>query len=78
MKNIFENPTEYINTLNKIPLMKVAKEDKFKGKSLAVVFLTKYCNAECEFCIYRSKRKSNNSIKRDYNELDEYRNRQMC
>lgn len=41
MKNIFENPTEYINTLNKIPLMKVAKEDKFKGKSLAVVFFDK-------------------------------------
>lgn len=57
MENIFENPKKYIQELRKIQLIDTKRSNEFSGKSIAVIFLTKYCNADCKFCIYKSPRK---------------------
>lgn len=57
MENIFENPQKYIQKLRNIHLIDTKKIKDFSGKSIAVIFLTKYCNADCKFCIYKSPRK---------------------
>ena len=57
MENIFENPQKYIQKLKNIHLIDTKKIKDFSGKSIAVIFLTKYCNADCKFCIYKSPRK---------------------
>lgn len=69
MENIFENPTKYIKMLRKIELINIEKDTEFSGKSIAVIFLTRYCNADCKFCIYKSPMKiSNKNLRED--ELD--------
>lgn len=57
MENIFENPQKYIQKLRNIQLIDMKRSNEFSGKSIAVIFLTKYCNADCKFCIYKSPRK---------------------
>ena len=49
MENIFENPQKYIQKLRNIHLIDTKKIKDFSGKSIAVIFLTKYCNADCKF-----------------------------
>lgn len=57
MENIFKKPTKYIEKLREIQLLDINSNVEFSGKSMAVIFLTKYCNAKCEFCIYKSPNK---------------------
>ena len=70
MVNVFENPTKYLRLINKIKLVDVTKERDFPGKSIAVVFITKFCNAKCKFCIYKSPMLKGNETSRD-SELDD-------
>ena len=70
MENIFENPQKYIQKLRNIHLIDNKKIKDFSGKSIAVIFLTKYCNADCKFCIYKSPRKKNKNESTN-NELTE-------
>ncbi len=69
MENVFLNPTMYIKKLRKIQLLNVKRDIEFPGKSIAVIFLTRYCNADCKFCIYKSPIKQINKNSRE-NELD--------
>lgn len=70
MENIFENPKKYIQRLQKIQLIDTKRSNEFSGKSIAVIFLTKYCNADCKFCIYKSS-KGGIQEKTKENELNE-------
>lgn len=70
MENIFENPAKYIRELRNIQLLNISKDVEFNGKSIAVIFLTRYCNADCKFCIYKSPIKKNAKCNRK-DELDE-------
>lgn len=69
MENIFTNPMKYIEELRKIKLIDIKKDIEFSGKSIAVVFLTRYCNADCKFCIYKSPMKQIKEVNKE-NELD--------
>ena len=71
MKNIFDNPAKYIHQLERIQLIDIKKEIEFPGKSIAVIFLTRYCNADCKFCIYKSPMKKIKEDNRE-DELDEF------
>lgn len=65
MKNIFEEPSKYIEKLQKIQLIDVKKDIEFPAKSIAVIFLTRYCNLNCEFCIYKSPLKQKETSRED-------------
>ena len=69
MENIFMNPMKYIEELRKIKLIDIKKDIEFSGKSIAVIFLTRYCNADCKFCIYKSPMKQIKEVNRK-DELD--------
>ena len=71
MINVFENPSIYIEKLRRIELVNINSKVEFSGKSIAVIFPTKYCNANCKFCIFRSPVKKNNekSIRDELNEI---------
>lgn len=71
MINIFENPSKYIEKLRQIKLVNIDSKTEFSGKSIAVIFPIKYCNANCKFCIFRSpvKKNNENSIKDELNEI---------
>ena len=70
MENIFEHPTKYIQSLRNIQLLNIKNNIEFSGKSIAVIFPTKYCNADCKFCIFKSPMKQNNKDTRK-DELNE-------
>lgn len=70
MENIFRNPMKYIEELRKIQLIDIKKDTEFLGKSIAVIFLTRYCNADCKFCIFKSPMKQNKEVTRE-DEFDE-------
>lgn len=69
MENIFSNPMKYIEELRNIQLIDIQKDIEFSGKSIAVIFLTRYCNADCKFCIYKSPMKQIKEVTRE-DELD--------
>ena len=69
MENIFSNPMKYIEELRKIQLIDIKNDIEFSGKSIAVIFLTRYCNADCKFCIYKSPMKQIKEVTRE-DELD--------
>lgn len=60
MKNIFDYPQKYIEEINK--KVKIDKPSYYRGKSMAVVFLTKFCPVECPFCFFQSKKETLNII----------------
>lgn len=61
MKNIFDEPGTYINIINKISVPK-EKRKQFTGRSIAVVWLTKFCQANCRHCFNRSNMLRNSRI----------------
>lgn len=69
-QNIFENPLHYLDILKSKPLIKVDMQERHDGKSLAVIFLTRYCKVGCTHCIYHSKPKFRNNIQ--VKEKDEF------
>lgn len=69
MENIFNNPKEYLDEIKKKRIMKLNNQVRHNKKSVVVVFLTRFCSAECPFCIYKSKKKENISIEKVENEF---------
>lgn len=61
MKNIFDEPDTYINVINKISVPEKERK-QFTGKSIAVVWLTKFCQANCRHCFNRSNMLRNSNI----------------
>ena len=59
MTNIFNNPQKYIDEI--YDKIKINNLSIFEGKSMAVVFLTKFCPVECPFCFFHSKQKNRNN-----------------
>ena len=54
MLNIFDNPSKYIEDIvTKVKIDK-GKLKKFKGKTMAFVFFTKFCDVQCSHCFFRS------------------------
>ena len=53
MKNIFNNPKENIENINKIRIQKNNSKD-FNSKSLVCVWLTKICPVQCKDCFCNS------------------------
>lgn len=68
MNNIFNSPQKYVNEINK--KIQINNPITFNGKSMAVVFLTKFCPVKCSFCFFRSKDKTENLV----NEENEFTN----
>lgn len=58
--NIFNTPANYLNEI--MSKIKINDPEKFQGKSMAVIFLTKLCPVGCPFCFFRSNKQSNYSI----------------
>lgn len=67
MKNIFDNPKEYIKYINNIEIPEKERRT-FVGKSIVFVWLTKFCVASCEHCFSKSNMLKNNK----YSELNEF------
>ena len=55
--NIFSNPEKYVQEI--IEKIRIPKENrkKFEGKSLASIFPTKFCDAGCAHCFFKSSKK---------------------
>ena len=53
-KNIFDKPKPYIQEI--ITKVKIHKDKmkSFKGKTMAFVFFTKFCDVQCSHCFFRS------------------------
>lgn len=66
--NVFEKPGFYLNRIKQLKLIKENKQKRHTGKSVAVIFLTRYCSLKCAFCIYKSRPKDVKEI----NEKDEF------
>lgn len=69
MENIFSNPKEYLDEIKNKQIMKINNQIRHTKKSVVVVFLTRFCSAECPFCIYKSKKKWNISVEKEENEF---------
>lgn len=69
--NIFDNPMYYINEITgKVRIDKKFMKD-FKGKSIASIFPTKFCDAGCPHCFFRSD-KDRNGIPQEQFEISDY------
>lgn len=55
--NIFDNPKKYIHDIVENIKIEKTKQKVFDGKSLASIFLTKFCDAGCKHCFFKSKKK---------------------
>lgn len=53
MENPFNNPEKYRAQILKSNLLNFKKK-KLSGKSLACIFLTRFCSTGCPFCFYKS------------------------
>jgi pyruvate-formate lyase-activating enzyme len=53
MKNIFDSPTDYLKEIINVRIP-FAKRNKYTGKSLICVWLTKLCPVGCEDCFFKS------------------------
>ena len=53
-KNIFDRPNTYIQEI--ITKVRICEEKRktFKGKTMAFVFFTKFCDVQCSHCFFRS------------------------
>lgn len=60
MEELFKNPQYYRNIILKNIKKDLVKE-KFKGKGIACIFLTRFCPVSCDFCFFKSL--PQNSIK---------------
>lgn len=69
--NIFDNPMHYINEItDKVRInQKFAKQ--FTGKSIASIFPTKFCDAGCPHCFFRSD-KDRLAIPQEQFEISDY------
>lgn len=63
VENLFNNPTQYLNEIKNKIIIPRERQVRHTKKSIAVIFLTRYCSAECGFCIYKSKDKKDNCEK---------------
>ncbi len=66
--NIFYTPEKYINEIIQNVRIPNKKRKKFEGKSLASIFLTKFCDAGCAHCFF----KSGKDLKKDPQEQFEF------
>ena len=57
MTNIFNEPLKYISEISDNISITKDKRKVFRGKTMAFVFLTKFCDVECAHCFFRSKRR---------------------
>ncbi len=53
-KNIFDKPNTYIQEIVTKVRIREDKLKKFKGKTMAFVFFTKFCDVQCSHCFFRS------------------------
>lgn len=56
-KNVFIEPEQYIKEIIRNVRMCKEKRKVFQGKSLASIFLTKFCDAGCSHCFFKSDKK---------------------
>ena len=54
LKNIFDKPSKYIQEIQTKIKIHQDKLKKFKGKTMAFVFFTKFCDVQCSHCFFRS------------------------
>lgn len=52
--NVFDSPKRYKDSILESVMVSESKTKKFNGKSFTCVFFTKFCNAGCPFCFFRS------------------------
>lgn len=65
MINLFDNPEYYLDYINKISIPEF-KRKKITGKSILVVWLTKFCTAKCQHCFSRSNMLKNDKIQEKF------------
>lgn len=64
--NIFNNPEIYIDEIkNNIKIIE-NKRKKLEGKTMAFLFLTKFCDVECAHCFFKSRRNLTNEESIEY------------
>ena len=69
--NVFEDPKGYIDEISKKVRISLEKKKKFSGKTMAFLFLTKFCEVECAHCFFRSRKNINNNHSIEYELTEE-------
>lgn len=69
--NIFEAPEKYIKEIVDKVRIPQEKRKKFPGKTMAFLFLTKFCDVECAHCFFKSRKNVNNEHSKEYEFTEE-------
>lgn len=69
--NIFECPEQYIQEIVDKIRIPEEKRKKFPGKTMAFLFLTKFCDVECAHCFFKSRKNVNNEHSKEYEFTEE-------
>lgn len=64
--NIFNESENYIDEISKKIHIKENSRKTFSGKTMAFLFLTKFCDVECSHCFFRSRKNLNNEESIEY------------
>lgn len=69
--NIFEYPEQYIYEIQTKVRIPEEKRKKFPGKTMAFLFLTKFCDVECAHCFFKSRKNVENKHSKEYEFTEE-------
>ena len=69
--NIFNYPEKYIKEIVEKVRIPKEKRKKFPGKTMAFLFLTKFCDVECAHCFFKSRKNVNNKHSKEYEFTEE-------
>lgn len=69
--NIFDDPEKYIKEIVEKVRIPENKRKIFSGKTMAFLFLTKFCDVECAHCFFKSRKNVDNKHSKEYELTEE-------
>lgn len=69
--NIFKYPEKYIKEIVTKVRVPENKRKQFPGKTMAFLFLTKFCDVECAHCFFKSRKNVDNKHSKEYELTEE-------